>query len=151
MAETIRVHRPVENTIPINSGFGITRTIKTPDGVQTHVHHGIDFKAPIGTAIYAMMDGDIFRVGWENEFNHNQGLGFRIWQTFEYEARKIYGWYGHTSKILVKEGQKIKAGELIGFTGMNGAADGPHLHVQFREVNTGVWLNASFIQLGAAT
>lgn len=137
--------RPVPEKFRISSPFGITRTLRHSNGqTVTRVHHGIDFEAPVGTPIQAMFDGEIFITGWEKPDDHQSGLGFRVWQKINYEDRKVYGWYAHLSKIMVEPGDKVKAGQVIALSGFNGSATGPHLHVQFREVNTGDWLDAEF-------
>jgi murein DD-endopeptidase MepM/ murein hydrolase activator NlpD len=40
--------------------------------------------------------------------------------------------YGHSSKLLVKEGQQVRAGQLLGLTGNTGFSTGPHLHFEIR-------------------
>lgn len=144
--ETLKLFRPVSEDFKISSPFGVTRTLTRLDGsTMTRVHHGIDFACPIGTPIRAFYDGDIFITGWEDPNNHNKGLGYRVWQKFKYEGKMVYGWYAHCSKILVNPGEDVKAGQRIALSGLNGEATGPHLHTQFREMNTGEWLNAEFM------
>lgn len=143
--EPLKLFRPVSDEFKISSPFGGTRTLTRLDGsTVTRVHHGIDFACPIGTPVYAFYDGDIFITGWENPDHHEKGLGYRIWQKFKYQDKWLYGWLGHLSKIMVDPGDFVKAGQKIALSGLNGEATGPHLHTQFREMNTGEWLNAEF-------
>ncbi len=85
-------------------------------------HEGIDFVGKKGTKIYATGDGVVTltrhsRIGYGNEIIINHGFG--------YSSR-----YGHLEKILVKRGQKVKRGELIGLMGNTGRSTGTHLHYE---------------------
>jgi len=102
----------------IASGFGmridpIYRTLKH--------HDGMDFVASIGTEIYATGDGTVILSGWK------QGYGncIMIDHGFGYQTL-----YGHNSKNLVKVGQKVVRGEVIGLVGNTGKSVGPHLHYE---------------------
>lgn len=85
-------------------------------------HTGIDFRAPIGTPIYATADATVefcgvSRNGYGKHIDLNHGYGY---------ATK----YAHLSKISVKKGDKVKRGDLIGYTGNTGLSKGPHLHYE---------------------
>jgi murein DD-endopeptidase MepM/ murein hydrolase activator NlpD len=85
-------------------------------------HSGVDFNAPRGTPIYATGDGVIKTVavnagGYGKEIEIDHGFGY-------------VSKYAHLDKFAVKEGQKVKRGELIGYTGSTGAATAPHLHYE---------------------
>ena len=86
------------------------------------MHSGMDFTAPIGTKIYATGNGIISLVemsdrGYGNHIIINHGFSY---QTL----------YGHMSKIIVRPGQKINRGDLIGYVGNTGSSTGPHLHYE---------------------
>lgn len=86
------------------------------------MHSGLDFSAKIGTPIYSTGDGKVVYAqhnnwGYGNEVVINHGFG--------YKTR-----YGHMHKILVKKGQKVKRGELIGLVGSTGKSTGPHCHYE---------------------
>jgi murein DD-endopeptidase MepM/ murein hydrolase activator NlpD len=103
----------------ISSGFG-WRT--HPITKQNHVHAGIDLSAPEGSPIYATGDGLIERAdnlaqGYGNHVVINHGFGY---QTL----------YGHMTKWAVRQGQKIKRGDLIGYVGSTGLSTSPHLHYE---------------------
>lgn len=153
MVPLILPFRPVIKDFPISAPFGEVRT-KNDD---TYTHNGIDFAVPVGTEVYAMIDGTVFRAGWEKDpmvdpNNMDVGFGLRIWQTFMIpQNRHFYGWYGHLSKLLVKEGEEIKAGQLIGLSGDTGRTysskhkgKAPHLHVQAREKNTNAFFDIAW-------
>jgi hypothetical protein len=86
-------------------------------------HHGIDLKVYKGDSILNVMDGMVRiakRIGAYGNLvviRHNNGL-----ESF----------YGHLSKILVKQDQIVQAGDLIGFGGSTGRSTGPHLHFELR-------------------
>ncbi len=84
-------------------------------------HKGMDFSAPIGTDIFATGNGTIKFTGWQQGY----GNAVIIDHGFGYETL-----YGHMSKILVKRGQKIKRGDVIGLVGNTGKSTGPHLHYE---------------------
>ncbi len=90
-------------------------------------HEGLDFTAPRGTKIYATGDGVVERVkhsrrGYGNEVIINHG--------YSYKTR-----YAHMSKILVKQGQKVKRGQVIGLVGNTGLSTAPHLHYEVMKGN----------------
>lgn len=105
------------------SGFG-WRT--HPIYKTSEFHPGMDFAAETGTPIYATGDGVVERAdamaqGYGNHVVINHGFGY---QTL----------YGHMKKMLVKPGQKIKRGQLIGLVGSTGLSTAPHVHYE-------VWKN----------
>lgn len=109
------------------SGYGrridpIYKTIK--------FHHGMDFSADTGTPVYATGDGTIKSSGWESGY----GITIEIEHGFGYQTR-----YAHLSKTLVRRGQKVKRGEVIGLVGSTGKSTGPHLH--YEVVNKGRKVN----------
>lgn len=86
------------------------------------MHTGIDFSAVRGTPIYATGDGVVKTVspnlgGYGKEIEINHGFG--------YVTR-----YAHMEKFAVREGQKVKRGECIGYVGSTGTATAPHLHYE---------------------
>ena len=131
--EKLLLPRPVDPQFRISSGVG-NRVI----GGSNEFHKGIDFAVPVGTPIRAVANGYAFRAGWENEKDHKQGFGLRVWQQFTYSGREFYAWYGHQNVLTIKEGDLISAGQIIGLSGNSGHSTGPHLHIQFRERNTSI-------------
>ena len=113
--------QPVRNSElkrPI-SGFGyrIDPIYKT-----RRMHTGMDFTAKKGTEVYATGNGFIElieskRWGYGKSIVINHGFG--------YKTR-----YAHLSAFKVKQGQKVKRGELIGLIGSTGKSTGPHLHYE---------------------
>lgn len=86
------------------------------------MHSGVDFSAPRGTPIYATGDGVVHRVkynlsGYGKEIIIDHGYG--------YKTR-----YAHMQDWEVKQGQKVKRGELIGYVGNTGSSTAPHCHYE---------------------
>jgi murein DD-endopeptidase MepM/ murein hydrolase activator NlpD len=86
------------------------------------MHAGMDFSAKTGTEIYATGNGTIKKVrrskkGYGNYVEINHGYGYKTL-------------YAHMSKFIVKQGQKVKRGELIGYVGNTGTSVAPHLHYE---------------------
>ncbi len=90
---------------------------------RTQMHEGIDLAAPTGTPIVATADGVVLfsgsRAGYGRTVIINHGYGF---QTL----------YGHTSKIVVRVGQRVKRGQVIAYVGSSGVSTGSHLHYEVR-------------------
>lgn len=101
------------------SGFGY-RT--DPVHGTRRMHYGVDFSAPIGTAIYATANGTVSKASYSRG-----GFGYyvKIDHGFGYETL-----YGHMNEYVVKQGQKVVRGELIGYVGNTGKSTGPHLHYE---------------------
>ncbi|SMP04068.1 Peptidase family M23 [Desulfurobacterium pacificum] len=100
----------------ITSGFGLRIN---PITKRPEFHLGLDIANIWGTPVRAPADGTVIKAGWCGllgnciEIKHNKDI-------------KTY--YGHLSKILVRKGEKVKRGEIIGLMGNSGRSTGPHLH-----------------------
>lgn len=84
-------------------------------------HAGMDFAAPTGTDIFATGNGKVLSAGWEQGF----GLCVKIDHGYNYMTL-----YAHMSKIMVRQGQNVKRGEVIGLVGNTGKSTAPHLHYE---------------------
>jgi murein DD-endopeptidase MepM/ murein hydrolase activator NlpD len=111
---------PVFGTASFGDSFGAPR----PD-VPGGWHHGEDIFAAAGTPLLAVADGTLHTIGF------NRIGGYRIWLR-DTEGNEFY--YAHLSAYspLAVEGRSVKAGDVIGFVGDTGDADGgaPHLHFE---------------------
>jgi len=108
------------------------KRVASPFGVRMHpfykvlkMHTGMDFTAPTGTEIYATGDGEVSAVihsarGYGNTVIIDHGFGYKTL-------------YAHQSQTLVKRGQKVKRGEVIGLVGNTGMSMAPHLHYEVRK------------------
>ena len=114
---------PLDDTI-ITGVYGSQRIL---NGKPKWPHYGIDFAADKGTEIKAMLDGvvtmaepDLFYTGGTLIFDHGHGISTL---------------YMHMEKLLVKRGQKVKQGDIIGTVGSTGRSTGAHLDVRLNWFN----------------
>ena len=109
---------PIDKYI-ITGVYGSQRIL---NGKPRRPHYGIDFHAPEGTPVKAMMDGkitlaekDMYFTGGTIIFDHGHGVSTL---------------YMHLKDIKVKIGQKVKQGQIVGTLGQSGRATGPHLDIR---------------------
>ncbi|HRY30811.1 MAG TPA: peptidoglycan DD-metalloendopeptidase family protein [Candidatus Paceibacterota bacterium] len=91
-----------------------------------HGYNAVDLGAPVGTPVYASADGRIIDSrygGW------NGGYAIMIIISHDNGTQTLYA---HLSQNLVKVGQKVEQGEVIGYVGSTGNSTGPHLHFEVR-------------------
>ena len=121
-----------ERNAPVINGIKlavtpITGTITSRFGVSSRIrsstHTGLDIAGPSGTEIKAVADGEVISVtsggAYGNLLKIDHGNG-------------VETWYAHCSKIIAKEGQMIKAGDVVANVGSTGNSTGPHLHLEIR-------------------
>ena len=84
-------------------------------------HYGMDFSAPTGTEVFATGNATVVHTGWR------QGYGNTVMLDHGFGYQTLYG---HLFKSLVRKGQKVKRGDIIGLVGNTGASVGPHLHYE---------------------
>lgn len=108
------IHSPLSNTLLVTSKYGNRNGRK---------HFGVDFRLSVGEHVHSIFCGKVrvakFDVGYGNVVvirNYNMSESV----------------YAHLSKILVKVGQEVKVGEIIGLGGNTGRSSGPHLHFELR-------------------
>lgn len=105
---------------PVNGRrTGIFGSVRVMNGQPRNPHNGEDISAPLGTDVVATNDG-VVRLTVDHFFSGkgifvDHGLGF-------------YSMYFHLSEVLVKDGDRVKAGQIVGKVGATGRATGPHLH-----------------------
>lgn len=114
-------------------------------------HSAIDLRAAVGTPVYASEDGTVNWVqtwdGHTKTGNQSYGNLVRI-QHADYNDKQLETYYAHLSSVLVKSGQTVKEGQLIGYSGETGNCYGAHLHFEVRlnrtRLNPLNWLDADF-------
>jgi murein DD-endopeptidase MepM/ murein hydrolase activator NlpD len=89
---------------------------------RVKAHNGIDYGAPRGTPVYTAGDGKVTRSSYDKYNGHH---------VFVQHANSIVTKYLHFTKRTVKRGQRVKQGQVIGYVGATGLAQGPHLHYEF--------------------
>ena len=121
LLESIPAIQPVRNSDlkRVASGYGYRIH---PIYKVRKMHWGMDFSAPTGTEIFATGNGKVIDV--KQKYN-GYGYYVHIQHGFGYETL-----YAHMSKILVKQGQIVKRGEVIGLVGSTGTSVAPHLHYE---------------------
>lgn len=110
-----RFYWPLEGRI--SSPFGAERII---NGVSQRPHSGLDIAAPSGTKVKATANGKIVLA--ENDLFYTGGTILIA------HGGGIVSGYSHLSELLVKVGDTVNAGDIIGKVGATGRATGPHLH-----------------------
>lgn len=104
--------RPAEVTAP----FGDIRLL---NGKKTSQHFGLDLDGRTGAPIYAANDGEVVMV--RDCFASGNTV-------LLHHGGRLFTAYFHLSKFEVKEGERVKKGQLLGLVGKTGRVTGPHLH-----------------------
>jgi murein DD-endopeptidase MepM/ murein hydrolase activator NlpD len=118
--------QPATASDPGGSRQHVIRFVWPTHGVITQsfwqYHPGIDIAAEVGTREVATAGGKVVFAGWGSygiyvEIDHGDGF---------------HSIYGHMSAVLVKTGEAVAQGQLLGLMGATGRASGPHLHFEIR-------------------
>ncbi len=131
MLSTISKSKPLLkqplSRMKVTSKFGVRRH---PVTGMIKGHTGVDLSASIGTPVYATASGYVTRAsrysgyGKYVKIKHNQNISTA---------------YAHLSRIVIKDGQYVRQGQIIGYTGNSGVSTGPHLH--YEVIKNGVQIN----------
>jgi len=89
-------------------------------------HSGVDYAAPTGTPVEATCDGKVIFIGWKKDY----GKCIKIRHNHIYTS-----FYGHLSRYAkgMKQGKRVKQGQVIGYVGATGLATGPHLDYRLKK------------------
>ena len=128
------------------------------------LHRAIDLRAAVGTPVYAAEDGT---VDWVQAWNGHSTSGDQSYGNLvrirhaDYNGGKLQTLYAHLQRVTVKNGQAVREGEVIGYSGNTGNSTGPHLHFEVRlngaRCNPLNWLDDDFsvarstVRLGSYT
>ena len=104
----------------ISSYYGYRRD---PFTGRRAFHSGIDIVGRYGAPVRATADGVVWRVGY------TRGLGRYVKIKHKHGFMTVYG---HLRKFVVKRGERVKKGDIIGYLGNTGRSTGPHLHYEVR-------------------
>ena len=115
--------------LPVAAGaYHLTSRFGECSSLWSSCHTGLDFAAPSGTPIVAVASGTITETGSAGAY------GNRTIETLE-DGTQI--WYCHQTSFSAETGDRVHAGEVIGFVGSTGNTTGPHLHLEVRPAGSG--------------
>ena len=119
---------PGRYVFPVYGPSSFTNTFGAPRAT-TSWHHGEDIFAPLGAPILAVADGVVYSVGW------NDVGGYRLWLRDRFGNQFYYAHLSAFSPLAVNNAQ-VQAGDVLGFMGNSGDAQGTpyHLHFEFHPV-----------------
>ena len=104
----------------VSSNFG---NEKDPFQNTTRFHSGIDIAADYGTDVKASGNGTVIFSGYKVAY------GYVVFIDHGHDLVTVYG---HNSRLLAKEGQEVKKGDIISKAGSSGRSTGPHCHFEVR-------------------
>jgi len=121
---------PLNKPIILSQGFGENSQLYADPKYGGIIgHNGIDFHAGHGTPVYAAHDGTCYP---EIDSSGGNGVVIRTLKPFEYQGDQVYFktiyWHLIDDDAVVKTGQQVKCGDLIGYADNTGASTGDHLH-----------------------
>ncbi|HET7327233.1 MAG TPA: M23 family metallopeptidase [Nocardioidaceae bacterium] len=103
--------------------YRLTATFGQGGGLWASDHTGLDFAAPTGSPIRAVGHGIVTSTGYAGAYGT---------QTVITHDDGTQTTYSHQSDVVVRRGEEVEAGEIIGHIGMTGNTTGPHLHLEVR-------------------
>jgi len=117
-------------------GLPVAGRVSSPFGRRFHpilhiwrMHEGIDVAAPYGSPIHATAPGTVVFAG--------RDAGYGNFVRINIGGALTTG-FGHLSRIAVRRGEHVSAGEVIGYVGSTGLSTGPHVHYEVRRNNVPV-------------
>lgn len=114
---------------PLDEPGYITRGQSATKDSSEELHPGIDVAIRVGSMVRAAGGATVRQVGEDPEYGYFVLLD---------HSREYQTMYGHLSRILVTEGQKVASGEVIGLSGNSGRSTAPHLHFEIRQQGVSV-------------
>ncbi len=105
----------------LSSGYGFR---KHPMGGGKLFHHGIDIRASWGRSVIAGQGGRVISAGWNGNYGKT---------VFLHHQRGYTTLYAHLSRTLVRKGEYVTKGQVIGKVGNSGRSTGTHLHLEIRK------------------
>ena len=106
---------PIEGTI--TSRYGVSSRIRKS------THTGLDIAATKGTPIKVVAAGTVIAASYDGSYGNLVKVD---------HGNGVETWYAHTSKMYVKVGEQVEAGDVIAAVGSTGNSTGPHLHLEIR-------------------
>jgi murein DD-endopeptidase MepM/ murein hydrolase activator NlpD len=125
----LALHYPLSVVVPMTSGVGWR---VHPISGDRRFHAGTDLAAAEGTPVLSAATGRVTaakRLG---------GYGLAV--TIEHQNGRYETLYGHMSELMVRAGESVRSGQVIGRVGSTGASTGPHLHFELRQQSVKGWV-----------
>ena len=101
----------------------ITSRYGASSSIRKSTHTGLDISAVQGTDIKVVADGTVIAASYSGSYGNLVKID---------HGNGVATWYAHTSKMYVKVGDTVKAGDVIAGVGSTGNSTGPHLHLEIR-------------------
>ncbi len=122
------------------------------------LHRALDFRAAVGTPVYAAADGTVETAyrwnGRRTQGDTNSYGNMLKLRHADYRGGRLETLYAHLSKLCVAQGETVYEGQLIGYSGDTGNCYGAHLHFEVRwkgsRTNPLNWLDADFSTASSA-
>jgi murein DD-endopeptidase MepM/ murein hydrolase activator NlpD len=142
-AQTVRTTEPAVASAPPHEAFQLplehyrlTGRFGDVSGLWRRKHTGLDFAAPSGTPIHAIAAGTITAAAYDGAYGNKTVLRSD-------DGTEL--WFCHQTRFAVTVGERVEAGQLIGFVGRTGNATGNHVHIEVHPgggdpVDPQVWL-----------
>lgn len=123
---------PVDGTVSPGNEWGMRYH---PILHRTRLHDGTDISAKCNQPVWAAQSGEVTRT--TSGYSGGSGNSVRI-DHGKYSGHNIQTAYLHLSSFLVKEGEQVEKGQLIGYVGSTGLSTGCHLHLSLYEDGKGI-------------
>lgn len=124
-AKIVNNAKPSAQVLGIGLVKPVSGTITSRFGTRSSGYHtGLDIANSVGTTIAAAAGGTVVFSGWDN-----YGLGYAVKISHGNGVETVYG---HCSKLYVKKGETVAAGQAIAAMGSTGNSTGSHLHLEIR-------------------
>jgi murein DD-endopeptidase MepM/ murein hydrolase activator NlpD len=112
---------PTEGRVTSHFGYRFSPLPRTEDPESGEFHPGVDIANNADTPIFATADGIVRHAGWAGGYGRmvliDHGWGYSTL-------------YGHTSKVMAREGERVERGRMIAYMGSTGRSTGNHLHYE---------------------
>lgn len=115
---------------PVNGGRLTQEYGRTAFAIRNYgsqFHNGVDIGAPIGTEVFAAEKGTVINLGNQDAYRGCYRAGYGRFIVVKHE-NGLTTLYAHLSRQIVKKGDRVERGQVIGYVGRTGWATGPHLH-----------------------
>jgi murein DD-endopeptidase MepM/ murein hydrolase activator NlpD len=109
---------------PLDEAGFLTRGQVGGDSSRDEPHPGIDIAVAVGSPVRAAGGGSVMQSGEDPEYG---------WFVLLQHPDSYQTMYGHLSRLLVRQGETVEPGQVIGLTGNSGRSSAPHLHFEIRQ------------------